>query len=65
MMLPTTPPMPSRRLQMPEHHEHAEESFPEQLKRLLIDNAFSFTIGWLVGRGYVIDLLSDIAGALT
>jgi len=50
---------------MPEHHEHDEESFPEQLKRLLIDNAFAFTIGWLVGRGYVIDLLSDIAGALT
>ena len=54
-----------RLLRMPEHHEHDEESFPEQLKRLLIDNAFAFTIGWLVGRGYVIDLLSDIAGALT
>jgi len=50
---------------MPEHHEHDEESFPEQVKRLVVDNAFSFVLGWLVGRGYVLDLLGDLAGAFT
>jgi len=64
-MRATTPPMPSRRLQMPEHHEHVEESFPEQVKRLVVDNAFAFVLGWLVGRGYVLDLLGDLAGAFS
>jgi len=50
---------------MPEHHEHDEESFPEQLKRLLIDNAFAFTIGWLLGAGHIAALLGDLAGAFT
>ena len=50
---------------MPEHHEHGEESFPEQVKRLVVDNAFAFVLGWLAGRGYVLDLLGDLAGAFS
>jgi len=42
-----------------------DESFPEQAKRLVIDNAFVFVLGWLVGRGYVFDLLNDLAGAFS
>jgi len=57
--------MPSRGLQMPEHHEHDEESFPEQLKRLVIDNAFAFVLGWLLGAGHIAALLGDLAGAFT
>jgi len=45
--------------------EDTDETFPEQVKRLVIDNAFVFTIGWLVGRGYVFDLLGDLAGAFS
>jgi len=50
---------------MPEHHEHDEESFPEQLKRLVLDNAFVFVLGWLVGGGHIAALLEDLAGAFT
>jgi len=50
---------------MPEHHEHDEESFPEQLKRLVLDNAFAFVLGWLLGAGHIAALLGDLAGAFT
>jgi len=50
---------------MPEHHEHDEESFPEQVKRLVIDNAFAFVLGWLLGAGHIAALLGDLAGAFT
>jgi len=50
---------------MPEDHDHPDETFPEQVKRIVLDNAFAFVLGWLVGRGYVIDLLGDLAGAFT
>jgi len=50
---------------MPEQHQHAEESFPEQLKRLVIDNAFAFVLGWLLGAGHIAALLGDLAGAFT
>jgi len=65
-MIQTTQPMHSRRLlRMPEHHDHDEESFPEQLKRLVIDNAFAFVLGWLLGAGHIAALLGDLAGAFT
>ena len=50
---------------MPEHHEHADESFPEQLKRLVLDNIAAFLAGWLLGAGHIAALLGDLAGAFT
>jgi len=50
---------------MPEHHEHGEESFPEQVKRLVLDNAFAFVLGWLLGAGHIAALLGDLAGAFS
>ena len=63
--MPTTPSTHGRRLQMPEHHEHDEESFPEQVKRLVVDNAFAFVLGWLLGAGHIAALLGDLAGAFS
>jgi len=48
-----------------DHHDLVDESFPEQLKRLVIDNAFAFVLGWLVGGGHIAALLGDLAGAFT
>jgi len=59
------PPMPGRWCQMPEHHEHEEESFPEQVQRIVVDNAFAFVLGWLLGAGHVLSLFSDLAGAFS
>jgi len=50
---------------MPEHHEHEDESVLEQMKRLVLDNAFVFVLGWLVGGGHIAALLGDLAGAFT
>jgi len=50
---------------MPEHHEHLDESVLEQMKRLVIDNAFAFVLGWLLGAGHIAALLGDLAGAFT
>jgi len=43
----------------------SDESFPEQAKRLVIDNAFAFVLGWLLGAGHIASLLSDLAGAFS
>jgi len=64
-MRPTMPPTIGRRPRMPEHHEHGDETFPEQVKRLVVDNAFAFVLGWLLGAGHVASLLSDLAGAFS
>jgi len=48
---------------MPEHHEHEDENFLEQVQRLVVDNAFAFVLGWLLGAGHVLSLFSDLAGA--
>jgi len=50
---------------MPEHHEHEDESFPEQVQRIVVDNAFAFVLGWLLGAGHVMSLFSDLAGAFS
>jgi len=50
---------------MPEHHEHEDESVLEQMKRLVLDNAFAFVLGWLLGAGHIAALLGDLAGAFT
>jgi len=50
---------------MPEHHEHDDETFVEQVQRLLVDNAFAFVLGWLLGAGHVMSLFSDLAGAFS
>jgi len=50
---------------MPEDHEHDDESVLEQMKRLVVDNAFAFVLGWLLGAGHIAALLGDLAGAFT
>jgi len=59
------PSMPGRRCQMPEHHEHEDENFLEQVQRLVVDNAFAFVLGWLLGAGHIFSLFSDLAGAFS
>ena len=55
--------MDSRRhLWMPEHHEHDEESFPEQVKRLVLDNIAAFLAGWILGAGLGSAVLDSITG---
>ena len=51
------PPMPGRWCQM------SDESFPEQVQRIVVDNAVAFVLGWLLGAGHVAALLGDLAGA--
>jgi len=55
MMLQTT----GRCVQM------SDESFPEQVQRIVVDNAFAFVLGWLLGAGHVLSLFSDLAGAFS
>ena len=43
----------------------SDESFPEQVQRLVVDNAFAFVLGWLLGAGHVLSLFSDLAGAFS
>ena len=42
-----------------------EETFLEQVKRLVVNNAFAFVLGWLLGAGHVASLRSDLAGAFS
>jgi len=56
---PTMPSMPGRWRQM------SDESFPEQVQRIVVDNAFAFVLGWLLGAGHVLSLFSDLAGAFS
>jgi len=53
------PSMPGRWRQM------SDESFPEQVQRIVVDNAFAFVLGWLLGAGHVLSLFSDLAGAFS
>ena len=43
----------------------SDESFPEQVQRIVVDNAFAFVLGWLLGAGHVLSLFSDLAGAFS
>jgi len=43
----------------------SDESFPEQVQRIVVDNAFAFVLGWLLGAGHVMALFSDLAGAFS
>jgi len=43
----------------------SDESFLEQVQRLVVDNAFAFVLGWLLGAGHVLSLFSDLAGAFS
>ena len=45
--------------------EDIDETFPEQVKRLVVDNAFAFVLGWLLGAGHIAALLGDLAGAFS
>jgi len=55
----TTPRITGRCVQM------SDESFPEQVQRIVVDNAFAFVLGWLLGAGHVMALFSDLAGAFS
>jgi len=57
--MPTLQLMPGRCVQM------SDESFPEQVQRIVVDNAFAFVLGWLLGAGHVMSLFSDLAGAFS
>ena len=57
--MPTLQLMPGRWRQM------SDESFPEQVQRIVVDNAFAFVLGWLLGAGHVLSLFSDLAGAFS
>ena len=47
---------------MPEHHEHGDETFPEQVKRLVLDNIAAFLAGWILGAGLGSAVLDSITG---
>ena len=57
--MPTLQLIPGRWRQM------SDESFPEQVQRIFVDNAFAFVLGWLLGAGHVAALFSDLAGAFS